>query len=151
MPSEVILIAAVTVDGKIARHSQEITTWSKDLHVFKAQTTGYPVVMGSNTYDTLSTELEGRDCIVVHRNDNPKNVLNQIKSDRCFIIGGGITYSRFAPYLTHLFITPHPFVFGQGISLFDNEIQPLNLAFQKLVPIDEKGGIFQYQYMVIKS
>ena len=45
MPKQVVLIAAVTVDGLIARHSLEVTSWSKDLHVFKEQTMGYPVIM----------------------------------------------------------------------------------------------------------
>ena len=54
MPIEVILIAAVTVDGFIARHNLEVTSWSKDLHLFKKQTMGHPVVMGSNTFKTLS-------------------------------------------------------------------------------------------------
>ena len=38
MPREVILIAAVTIDGYIERHSLEVTSWSKDLSLFKKQT-----------------------------------------------------------------------------------------------------------------
>lgn len=151
MPKEVILIAAVTVDGFIARHNREVTTWSKDLCLFKEQTLGHPVVMGSNTYNTLAAELEGRRMIVTHRNDNPQAILNNIDEDRCFIIGGGKTYARFSPYLTHLYITPHPFVFGKGIPLFDGETPALNLVFQKMVSVDETNGIFQFQYKVMKS
>ena len=151
MPNEVILIAAVTVDGFIARHNREVTTWSKDLHLFKEQTLGYPVVMGSNTYDTLAAELEGREMIVVHRTDDPEFILADIDSDRCFIIGGGKTYARFTPYLTHLYITPHPIVFGNGIPLFDGGIPELNLSFQNMITIDKKDGIFQYQYKVLPS
>ena len=151
MPNEVILIAAVTVDGFIARHSREVTTWSKDLHLFKEQTLGHPVVMGSNTYDTLAAELEGRKMIVVHRNDNPISILESIKEDKCFIIGGGKTYARFAPYLTHLYITPHPLVFGKGVPLFDGETPELDLIFKKMVSVNEKDDIFQYQYKVLKS
>jgi len=151
MPNEVILIAAVTVDGFIARHNREVTTWSKDLHLFKEQTLGYPVVMGSNTYDTLAAELEGREMIVVHRTDEPESILADIDSDRCFIIGGGKTYARFTPYLTHLYITPHPIVFGNGVPLFDGGIPELNLSFQNMITIDKKDGIFQYQYKVLPS
>ena len=151
MPNEVILIAAVTVDGFIARHNREVTTWSKDLHLFKEQTLGYPVVMGSNTYDTLAAELEGREMIVVHRTDDPESILADIESDRCFIIGGGKTYARFTPYLTHLYITPHPIVFGNGVPLFDGDIPELNLSFQNMITIDKKDGIFQYQYKVLPS
>jgi dihydrofolate reductase len=151
MPNEVILIAAVTVDGFIARHNREVTTWSKDLHLFKEQTLGHPVVMGSNTYDTLAAELEGREMIVVHRTDDPESILADIESDRCFIIGGGKTYARFTPYLTHLYITPHPIVFGNGVPLFDGGIPELNLSFQNMITIDKKDGIFQYQYKVLPS
>jgi dihydrofolate reductase len=151
MPNEVILIAAVTVDGFIARHNREVTTWSKDLHLFKEQTLGHPVVMGSNTYDTLAAELEGREMIVVHRTDDPESILADIESDRCFIIGGGKTYARFAPYLTHLYITPHSIVFGNGVPLFDGDIPELNLSFQNMITIDKKDGIFQYQYKVLPS
>jgi dihydrofolate reductase len=128
-----------------------VTTWSKDLHLFKEQTLGHPVVMGSNTYDTLAAELEGREMIVVHRTDDPESILADIESDRCFIIGGGKTYARFAPYLTHLYITPHPIVFGNGVPLFDGGIPELNLSFQNMITIDKKDGIFQYQYKVLPS
>ena len=33
---------------------------------------------------------------------------------------GGKTFYRFSSFLTHLFITPHPYVFGTGVALFDN-------------------------------
>ena len=150
MPSEVILIAAVTVDGFIARHSNEITSWTKDLSLFKKQTMGHPVIMGSNTYKTLSNELSGRDVIVINRNHNPKNVIRNIKQERCFIAGGGKTYSKFYSFLTHLYITPHPYVFGKGISLFSDTIEESNLIFEKIITVSEKNGIFQYQYKINK-
>jgi dihydrofolate reductase len=151
MPKDVILIAAVTIDGLIARHHHEVTTWSKDLPLFKEQTLGFHVIMGSNTHDTLSAELEGRKTIVVHRTDDPASILDTIPGDRCYIIGGGKTHARFAPFLTHLYITPHPLVFGKGIPLFDGVIPDLELVFQEMVSVDEKVGIFQYQYKVKKS
>lgn len=152
MPAEVILIAAVTIDGFIARHSLEVTTWSKDLHLFKNQTMGYPVVMGSNTFKTLSSELDGREVLVISRHQKPKDVLSGISNDRCFIIGGGKTYHRFIKHITHLYITPHPYVFGKGVPLFDGDhAEELKLNFQKMITVDEEMGIFQYQYEVIKT
>ena len=150
MPSEIILIAAVTIDGFIARHSSEITTWTKDLPLFNKQTMGFPVIMGSNTYKTLINELEGREVIVVHRDDNPKDILESISSKKCFVAGGGKTYSRFYPFLTDLFITPHPYVFGSGISLFSDAIKESQLIFKKLVEVSKKNGILQYQYKIQK-
>ena len=150
MPSEIILIAAVTVDGFIARHSNEVTKWTKDLLLFKKQTMGFPVIMGSNTHRTLINELKGREVIVTHRDDNPKSILKNISSKKCFIAGGGKTYSRFYPFLTDLYITPHPYIFGSGISLFSDKIKESQLIFKKLVEVSKKSGILQYQYKIQK-
>ena len=147
---EVILIAAITVDGYIARRSDEVIAWSKDLELFKKQTLGYPVIMGSNTEKTLAVELKGRDKIVVHRNDNAKKILDDLNIEKCFVIGGGRTYTKFAPFLTHLYITPHPIVFGKGIALFPELDRELLLQFVKMVPVNEAEGIHQFQYKVIK-
>ena len=148
MPDEIILIAAVTVDGFIARHQEEVIQWSRDLFIFKEQTMGYPIIMGSNTYKTLVAELDGREIIVIHRTDSPESILSGLNTPRCFVIGGGVTNSRFFPYLTHLYITPHPLVFGNGVPLFTNDVPELELSFQKLVPVLPEDGIFQYQYAV---
>ena len=151
MPTEVILIAAVTVDGYIARHNLEVTSWSEDLHLFKEQTMGSPIIMGSNTYSTLSVELEGRKTIVIHRNEDPKAILSSIKEKRCFVIGGGKTYFRFSPHITHIYVTPHPYIFGEGVPLFDGTPEEMVLVFQDLVTVNDKKGIYQYQYRVLKQ
>ena len=151
MPEEIILIAAVTVDGFIARHNNEITNWTKDLKLFKKQTLGHTVIVGSNTYETLSKDLPGRKIIKYSRIKDPKQILRSIGEKRCFVIGGGKTYSKFSSFLTHLFITPHPYVFNKGVRLFDLRINELRLKFKSLNSFDKKEGIFQYQYKVIKN
>lgn len=145
---DIILIAAITADGFIARHEHEPITWSKDLHVFKEQTMGYPVIMGSNTAALIDKELTGREIIVVHREDSPENILKNIKTDKCFIAGGGRTNTKFAPYLTHLYLTIHPMVFGNGISLFTELQYHLPLKFEKAIDIIPGKGIIQYRYKV---
>ena len=149
MPKKIILIAAVTVDGYIARHSKEITTWSKDIHVFKEQTIGHSIIVGSNTYKTLQNELMDREIYIVKRNDKPREILSQIKKRVCFVIGGGRTFAKYASFITHLFITPHPHVFGSGVRLFSDKIKEMRLGFIKIKTIDQSLGIYQYQYKVI--
>ena len=149
MPDRVILIAAVTVDGYIARHNLEIINWSQDLKLFKYQTMGCPVIMGSNTFNTLANELSGRENIVVSRKDNPGQILSNIKAEKCFVIGGGKTYFRFLKYITDAFITPHPYVFGSGVPLFSGKnIPEVRLDFERLLEVNKSRGIFQYQYKV---
>jgi len=147
---DIILIAATTIDGYIARRSDEVISWSKDLKLFKKQTMGYPVIMGSNTEKTLAVELDGREKITVHRGDNPKKILDSISAKKCFVIGGGKTYTKFAPFLTHMYITLHPIVFGKGIQLFSNLKEELSLKFIRMVTVNKSEGIFQFQYKVIK-
>jgi len=146
---DIILIAAITIDGYIAHRSDEVISWSKDLKLFKKQTMGYPVIMGSNTEKTLAVNLEGREKIIVHRNDKPEEILGKLNTEKCFIIGGGMTYTKFGPYLTHMYITPHPIVFGKGIQLFPNLKEGLSLKFIRKIIVNKTEGIFQFQYKVI--
>ena len=145
---KVIGIAAITIDGFIARHSLEKMTWSKDLSLFKNQTLNHTVIMGSNTKKTLPVELEKRQSIVVHRGDDPKAILDKIKGEKCFIIGGGRTFSKFSDYLTHLYLTPHPLIFGEGIKLFESLDKKIKLKFEKQAPILPNEGIFQFQFRI---
>jgi dihydrofolate reductase len=146
---DVILIAAITQDGFIAHNSNEVISWSKDLALFKTQTMGYPVIMGSNTYGVIENELKGRDIIIFHRDKKPINILNSLSSDKCFIAGGGKTNAYFAPYLSHMFLTPHPIIFGKGIKLFDGKIKEKNLFLENTVTVNAKENIVQFQYKII--
>ncbi len=109
---------------------------------------GWPIVMGSNTKATLDRELSGRKVIVAHRNDDPQQILDQIRTEKCFIAGGGRTNARFAPYLTHLFLTIHPLVFGKGVPLFDGLEQELVLDLERVEAVTGETGIYQFRYRV---
>ena len=102
---------------------------------------GHPVIMGSNTFHTLSNELVGREVVIVHRNDDPREILQKVKSQKCFIAGGGKIYSRFYPFLTHLYITPHPYVFGKGVKLFSDVVNEGDLVKVKVIGFDKRGKV----------
>ena len=148
---KIILICATTLDGYIARHSNEITNWTKDLKLFKKQTTGYPVIMGSNTFKTLQNELTGRNVIVFHRNDNPYTIIKELKTTykRIFIAGGGKTNERFMEYITDMYITPHPVMFGTGIKLFGNNKLKIKTRLTKSIVIHESEELRQYQFKIV--
>jgi len=148
---DIILIAAITQDGFIARHKNERINWSKDLWLFKKQTMGYPVFLGSRTWSCIKKDLKGREVIVVHRDDKPKEMLSKLNSEKCFIAGGGLTNTKFKSHLTHLFVTPHPLLFGSGIRLFSESIKEPALLLQKTVPVNIESRIYQYQYQITKK
>lgn len=149
----VILICATTLDGFIARDSNEITRWTKDLILFKKQTIGSTVIVGSKTYKTIQNELIDRNIIVVNRNSDPTTILNKLKKteDKCFIAGGGKTNSKFNKYITDLYLTPHPLIFGDGIGLFDKSKIELNIKLKKTIKVKGADNLFQYQYVVINK
>ncbi|MAM43963.1 MAG: dihydrofolate reductase family protein [Candidatus Marinimicrobia bacterium] len=145
---DIILIAAITADGYIARHTNEVVDWSQDLHLFRKQTMGYPVIMGSKTKKTLAMDLDGRETIVIHRHSDPEKILGKLHRDKCFIIGGGRTYTRFASYLTHLYLTIHPIIFGKGILLFPGLDKELDLIFMQMISVEGVEGLYQFQYKI---
>ena len=91
--------------------------------------------MGSNTSKSLVVELDKRRSIVVHREDSPKEIIERVTDEKCFVIGGGKTLSKFADHLTHLYITPPPLIFGQGVKLFKSLGKEIKLKFEKQAPI----------------
>lgn len=146
---DVILIAAVTANGMIARSESDVVDWSEDLSLFREQTMGQTVVMGSRTARTLATTLDGRTVIVAHRGDLPEKVLRRVRTEKCFVIGGARTYSRFAPFLTHLYLTIHPLVFpSTALPLFFDLRQEIRLLYVGQVAVNTRRGIFQFQYAV---
>ena len=105
--------------------------------------------MGSNTFKTLAKELSGRENIILSRKSNPRQIISNIKAEKCFVIGGGKTYYRFIKYITDVFITPHPHIFGSGVPLLSGKnIPEISLEFKRLLEVNKSRGIFQYQYKV---
>ena len=93
-------------------------------------------------------DLDGRETTVIHRHSDPEKVLDKLHSDKCFIIGGGRTYTRFASYLTHLYLTIHPLIFGGGVPLFPNLDEELELVFMQMIPVEGEEGLYQFQYKI---
>lgn len=141
---DVILLMAMTLDGKIARNSAEHVDWSgkedKEYFVKVTKETGV-MIMGSKTYDTIGRPLPGRKNIVMTRNKErisdhtdlvftdtpPKGILEELRSEgfqRVALVGGATINSLFAieSLITEIHITVVPTVFGQGLSIFDKSL-----------------------------
>lgn len=146
---EVILTAAVTANGMIAHQYDDVISWSKDLKLFRDQTLGQTVIVGSRTAGKLIAKLDGRETVVVHRDTNPEEVLKKIETEKCFIIGGSMTYTLFAPYLTHIYLTFHSLIFSSdSLPLFSGLEKDMVLKFEAMIDVDSSNGIYQFQYSV---
>jgi dihydrofolate reductase len=160
-PMEVILLMAMTVDGKIARNQMELVNWtgSKDKQYFvKITRNAGVVIMGSKTFDTIGHPLPGRKNIVLTRDKTrksddsslvftdqaPAQILADLKRqgfEQAALIGGSVINSLFAKenLITRIHLTLVPAVFGQGVSLFNTSLD-LSLAYETCKEI-EKGHL----------
>jgi dihydrofolate reductase len=139
----IVAIAAMTIDGKIARHSSELTDWTSPED--KELLTGLldksdVIVIGNSTYKTAEGPLSKRNCIVLTRSVstterrgdkllmcNPDGVkLPDLLRDygTVALLGGTQTYTYFLQndWIDELCLTIEPVIFGSGLSLFAGTI-----------------------------
>ncbi len=162
-----IAIAAVTIDGKIAKHKNHMSDWtSKEDKVFMRALLDKcdVVIVGNNTYKTAIQPLSKRNCIVFSRSGsskqvsakltycNPqttdvKKIIRDHKYKTIAILGGAQTYSFCLKnsLLDELYLTIEPVVFGQGINLFSDSLS-LDKKF-KLISVkklNKQGSLLLY-------
>lgn len=119
-----ILTSIVAMDLRGAIGCQNSLPWRlrSDLAFFKSTTTDSCVIMGRRTFDSLGSKcLPKRDNVVLSHNnvlfpatDRCKLALSipealvmadQFNAPETFIIGGGLTYSQFAPLVDRYLMT----------------------------------------------
>ena len=108
------LIVAVADDGAIGVRGGLPWHISEDLKYFKRITSGYPVIMGRGTWESLGRPLPGRLNIVLTRRDIPgvlcvrslKEAFEAAEgAEQCFIIGGAAVYASAINEVDRLYVT----------------------------------------------
>ena len=160
---QTILIAAITLDGKIAKHVLHPVDWtsSADKRFFKEQTEKAGVVIvGSHTYQALPKPLKNRLTLVMTRspdlykerevpnvlefkNAAPHDILKELSARgfKSAVIGGGAEiYALFLreKLVDELYFTIAPKIFGRGVSIFGNDIE-LDAPKLKLTEVKRLG------------
>ena len=155
-----ILIAAVTLDGKIAKDGQHNNNWTskEDKRFFRQQVqkTG-AVIFGAGTYQAMGRAMPGVLNIIITRqpskyqdqpdkveftNQPPKIILDKLVKrgyTQVIIAGGQAIYSLFlqAGLVDEIYLTIAPKIFGRGLNLF-KELGDLDLNF-KLLTVSPLG------------
>ena len=134
-------IAAVTIDGRIARDNRHLTNWTssedKDF-LHKMLDAGDVIIVGRNTYLIAYKQLSQRNCIVF-----TKTALKKQPSPNCLyinpettdflgviqergykiinVLGGAAVYGWFLQknLLDDIYLTIEPLIFGSGLPLFN--------------------------------
>ena len=141
---KLILVMALTADGKIGRDSSHFPDWTepsdKKLFMSVSKAAGV-IIMGARTFDTLGKPLPGRKHIVLTQNKErrtssenlvftqkrPADILHDLGAegyDTAILAGGARINYLFAKenLIDEIILTYSPKLFGTGLSLFSNSV-----------------------------
>jgi len=160
-----IAIAAITIDGKIAKGPDHMSDWtSKEDKVFMRALLSKcdVVIIGNNTYKTAIKPLSKRNCIVFSKSvDQPvrksanllyvnpdkvnlKLLIKKLGYKKIALLGGAQTYSWFLEnnLLDEIYLTIEPLAFGGGVSLFSNKkIGEFKFKLVEIKKLNKKGSV----------
>ena len=153
-----ILAAIVVTDlnNAIGKDNKLLCHLPADLKFFKSTTMGCPIIMGRKTFESIGKVLPGRKNIIISRNANLKiegaevysslkEVLENAKEEKIFVIGGAEIYKLAFVHLTEIYRTliKHEF----EADTFFSELKPkeFKLVWQEEHPADEKNK-FDYVF-----
>jgi dihydrofolate reductase len=168
---KVILLMAITLDGKIAKRADHPADWTSkaDKKIFVRETKDAGVIiMGQTTYDTIGRPLPDRLNVVMdfepdtsknipgsleYTKKQPKELLEEME-ERGFekvIIGGGSTINGLflkAGLIDEIWLTIEPKVFGEGLPLFNGADVDLNLELIESQKLDD--NVMHVRYKIVK-
>jgi dihydrofolate reductase len=134
---KVVLIAALSADGFIGRHSTHTADWTgtadKRLFVRVTKALG-TMVMGASTFATIGRALPGRRTIVYTH--HPERVT-----------AAGVETTAQANLVDELYLTITPLLFGRGLPLFTTE---LSTRLQLLTSEQLDDGAVMLHYKVTR-
>lgn len=172
MCMNVFLIAAISLDGKIAPEAMTNSgTWTSgaDKQFFAERTKKARVmVMGSTTFKTIGRPLPGRLTVVMsskpkppeyqHFDDSqvrytsasPHEIVETLEKEgytELALCGGSHVYTEFmkAGLVNTLYLTVEPIVFGKGVPLFSEELGAAKLTLKNSTRIGENTILFEYE------
>lgn len=134
---------------------------SEDLKYFKAQTKGFPVIMGRTTFFSIGKALPGRKNIVLNAGGEPIEGVCCVQSfeeaykeaaegypQKCFVIGGASVYRAAIDEMDLLYIT-HVHTVVEGADAFFPEIKEENWHKESCsqTHTDPESG-FSYEFVI---
>ena len=163
---KIILIAAISADGKIAQSANQSSldwTSKEDTAFFVAKTKeAGVVVMGRRTFETFGKPLKGRRLIVLGAVDPGFSLggvefvdtsvqdlvarLNQEGVTQLVVGGGSSVYSQFlqAGLVTDVYLTIEPILFGSGIPLAQG-FDRIQMSLIEVTKLNEQTVLLYYQ------
>lgn len=159
-----IVLAALTLDGKLARNPSHFVDWTskEDKKLFYATTKrAGVVVLGDNTYKTFPTPLPGRLHIVLtytlagkenipgvveYTSAPPGAILSDLQArgyEEVVIGGGAQTNALFLQHdlVDEVWLTIEPLIFGVGVDLFKGARWEGKAKLLHLEQLNDEGSV----------
>jgi dihydrofolate reductase len=165
----VFIIAAVSIDGFIAKKSDHFADWSskEDKRLFSELTKKAGImVMGNTTYSMFNNPLPNRKHIVYSRdkkiltnhqydreisftNLKPRELIDELSDNgylEIAIIGGREIYNMFleSSVVDEIYLVVEPYIFGSGVSLF-KEMHKNKLSMIESVKLNSDTILLHYK------
>lgn len=164
---EIILLAAVSLDGKMARHAAHLSDWTspEDKKLFSGETRRAGVILlGHHTYRTLARPLRGRLHIVLTRTPGAETTIPGVVEftaappaaivadlaargyTRAVLAGGAQVNALFlaADLVDEIWLTVEPLIFGRGIALFEGLDFDRRARLLSLTPLNADAFVARY-------
>jgi dihydrofolate reductase len=170
---KIILLAVVTIDGKLARNEHQLVDWSsaEDKKLFFSTTRKAGVlIVGHNTFRTFRSPLPGRLHVVLTRDTSdkvdvpgvveytdkaPQEIVASLEArgySEAVMAGGAGANALFlkAGLVDEIWLTIEPLIFGAGIELFRGAEFDLRASLISIEQLNERGTV-HLKYMVNKT
>jgi len=169
---QVFLIAAQTIDGFIGRAKNDRSfDWTspedKQFYVSKIKEADV-IVMGRRTFESVQkfprdsrwliytsnpSEFKNPKPEVIKAegtNEDPNKLIDRLKKEGCqkiAICGGSSIYTIFikAGLIDRLYLTIEPVVFGQGVSLFNDQLADNKLKLVEVERLSDQTVMMEYE------
>ncbi|HST04985.1 MAG TPA: dihydrofolate reductase family protein [Chloroflexia bacterium] len=161
---KIILLAVVTIDGKLARNEHHFVDWSspEDKKLFYSATRKAGVlIVGHNTFRTFPSPLPGRLHVVLTRDmrdkvdvpgaveytdRSPQEIVAGLEArgySEAVMAGGGAANALFlkAGLVDEIWLTIEPLIFGVGIDLFTGEEVDVRARLLSVEKLNEDGTV----------
>jgi dihydrofolate reductase len=169
---EVSLIAAITADGFIAKDAtHKSTNWTspEDLKYYIEKIKSVDVIIvGSNTFKTFHKHPKNSTWVVytskpetfinpnanvittIPTNKPPQTLITFLESEgyqSAIVAGGASMYTQFitAGVINKLYLTVEPYLFGDGVKLFDHDLGQTQLKLTNQSILNSQSLALEYQ------
>jgi dihydrofolate reductase len=156
------MIAAIGKNLELGKNNQLLCHLPADLKHFKTITSGYPVIMGDKTWDslpikplpnrrniviTLDKNATYNHCEIVHTIDDAIALVKN--EEKAFIIGGATIYKLFIDKIDTLYLTRIDANFEADVFFPDLNFNEWNLVEEEVYEKDEKNA-FDMRFQVFR-